>query len=81
MVHLISIIRRTGILKFLFNLTPLSVADQCTCEALTQLNGKSRRAAYQKGDPKHYVNWNKDENWSKKIRLMGRTLLKDKKCI
>jgi hypothetical protein len=53
MIHLISIKRQNALLKFAFNVTPLSVEAQCTCEALTLLNEKSRWAAYQKGDPKH----------------------------
>jgi hypothetical protein len=52
MIHLISIKRQTARLKFAFNVTSLSVGAQCTCEALTQLNKKSRRAAYQEGAPK-----------------------------
>lgn len=54
-------------MKFDFNITSLSAEVQCTCEALTQLNEKSRRAAYQKGDPKHWVKWNKNEKQSEKM--------------
>lgn len=61
MIHLISIKKQTTLLKFAFNITSLSAEAQCTCQALTQLNEKSRRAAYQKGDPKRWVKWNKNE--------------------
>jgi hypothetical protein len=61
MIHLIYIKRQTALLKFAFNVTSLSVDAQCTCEALTQLNEKSHRAAYHKGDSKRLVKWNKNE--------------------
>jgi hypothetical protein len=72
MIHLISIKRQTALLKFAFNVTSLSVEAQCTCEALTQLNEKSRRAAYHKGDPKLLVKWNNNnEKYGEKMLLIG----------